>query len=120
MSQQQNSNLILKILVIGGLIAALVYFFHPGVGEFSLIINGQPVADPLIRFAAIPAFLMVMSFTAVLMLLAFLGVGMFIFMGALVFVMFGIFIVAPYFWPMLAIIFLVILLMSLGNNKNGL
>ncbi|MFZ2169341.1 MAG: hypothetical protein WAW61_06830 [Methylococcaceae bacterium] len=112
MTQKQSNNLILKILVIGALIAALVYFFHPGVGQFSLIIDGQPVADPLIRFAAIPAFLIVMVFTAVLMLLAFLGVGMFLFIAALVFVMLGIFIVAPYFWPMLAIIFLLILLMS--------
>ena len=120
MSQQQNSNLILKILVIGGFIAALVYFFHPGVGAFSLIINGEPVADPLIRFAAIPALLTVMLFTAILMFLAFLGVGMFIFMAALLFVILGIFIVAPYFWPVLAVFFLVILVMSFSNNKNSL
>lgn len=120
MSQQQNSKLILKILVIGGFIGALVYFFHPGVGEFSLIINGEPVADPLIRFAAIPAFLTVMSFTAILMFLAFLGVGMFMFMTALVFGILGIFLVAPYFWPILAVIFLVILIMSFDNNKSSL
>ncbi len=120
MPQQHNSNIILKILVIGGFIAALVYFFHPGTGQFSLIINGQPVADPLSRFAAIPALLTVMFFTAVLMLLAFLGVGMLMFMAALGFFMLGVFFIAPYFWPVLAIIFLVILLMSLGNNKNSL
>ena len=116
---QQNSNLILKIVVIGSLIAGLVYFSHPGVGRFSLIINGEPVADPLIRFAALPAVLIAMLFTGILMVLAFLGVGMFVFMAALIFIMLGIFIVAPYFWPILIIIFLVIALMSFGNNENS-
>ncbi|MDD5461190.1 MAG: hypothetical protein PHG00_06105 [Methylococcales bacterium] len=110
----------MKILAVGGLIAALVYFFHPGTGQFSLVINGQPVAEPLVRFAAIPALLIVMFFTAVLMLLAFFGVGLFIFLAALAFFGWGVFIVAPYFWPVLAIIFLIILLMSFGDNKNSL
>jgi hypothetical protein len=120
MTEQQNSHLILKILVIGGLIAALVYLFHPGIGQFSLVINGQPVAEPLVRFAAIPALLIVTLFTAVLMLLAFFGVGLFIFLAALVFFGLGVFIVAPYFWPVLVIIFLIILFMSFGDNKNNL
>jgi hypothetical protein len=42
------------------------------------------------------------------------------FMMALIFGILGIFIVAPYFWPMLAVIFLVILIMSFDNNKNSL
>lgn len=117
MAQPKNSGLILKILVIGGLIAALVYLFHPGVGQFSLIINGEPVVGPLSQFAAIPALLTVILFTAILTLLAFLGVGMFMFMAALLFIMLGIIIVAPYFWPMLAIIFLVVLVMSVDNKK---
>lgn len=119
MSPNQNSSLIFKILVIGGIVAALVYLFHPGVGQFSLIINGEPVAEPLFRFAAIPALLAVMFFTGILMVLAFLGVGMFLFMAVLVFILFGIFFVAPYFWPVLAIIFLVIIVMSIDNKKNS-
>ncbi len=116
MSQQRNNDLILKTLVIGASIACLVYFFHPGVGQFSIIINGEPVAEPLTRFAAIPAFLIVMLLTSVLMLLAFLGVGVFMFIAASVFGMLGIFIVAPYFWPVLALIFFIILFMSFDNN----
>ncbi len=119
MSKQHNNHLILKVLIIGGLITILVYLFHPGVGQFSLIINGEPVADPLVRFAAIPTLLIAMLFTGMLMFVAFLGVGMFMFIAALAFIMLGVFIVAPYFWPMLMIIFLVIALMSFGNTKNS-
>lgn len=102
--------------MLGGLIATLVYFFHPDVGQFSLVINGEPIANPIFQFAAIPAFLIVMLFTAVLMFLAFLGVGMFIFMAACIFIMLCILIIAPYFWPILLIIFLVILVISFGNK----
>jgi hypothetical protein len=119
MSKQQNNHLILKVLIIGGLITVLIYLFHPGIGQFGLIINGEPVADPLVRFAAIPTLLIVMLFTGMLIFVAFLGVGMFMFIAALAFIMLGVFIVAPYFWPMLMIIFLVIALMSFGNTKNS-
>jgi len=118
MPQQQKNHLILKILVLGGFIASLVYFFHPGVGQFSLIINGEPVADPLIRFAAFPTLLITLLFTSILLVFAFIGVGMFIFMLAFVFVTLGVFMVAPYFWPVLAIIFLIILFMSFDSNKD--
>ncbi len=116
MTQNKNSHLILKILVIGGLIAALVYFFHPAVGQLSLVINGEPVSNPLFEFAAIPALLIVILFTAILMFLAFLGVGMFMFMVACVFTMLGVFLVAPYLWPALVIIFLVVFVMSIGKE----
>ena len=118
MSQQKNNHLILKTFVIGGLIAALVYSFHPGVGQFSLSINGEPVADPLVRLAAIPTLLFTMVFTGVLMILAFLGISTFMFIAAFMFVLLGILLVAPYFWPMLVIIFLLILFMSIGETKN--
>jgi hypothetical protein len=62
--------------------------------------------------------LLAMLFTGLLVLLAFLGVGMMLFLGALLFAVLGIFIIAPYLWPVLAIIFLVILLMSLGRDKQ--
>jgi len=52
------------------------------------------------------------------MVLAYLGVGLLIFLGALLFLIFGVFIVAPYFWPILVIIFLIIALMSFGNKKT--
>jgi len=35
MSQARNNKLLLKVLVLGGFIAALVYFFHPGVGPLA-------------------------------------------------------------------------------------
>jgi len=119
MSQQRNNKLLLKVLVLGGFIASLVYFFHPGTEQFSLIINGEPVADPLTRFAVIPTFLTVMLFTSFLMVLAFVGVGVFIFLAAIVFSMLGIFIVAPYFWPVLVIISFIILFMSFDKGAGN-
>jgi hypothetical protein len=118
MNRNRSKHLIIKLLAIGLLIAGLSYVLHPGLGQFSLMINGQPVADPLVRLAAIPTLLLAMLFTGLLVLLAFLGVGMMLFLGALLFVVLGIFIIAPYLWPVLAIIFLVVLLMSLGRDKQ--
>jgi len=96
-----------------------MYLFHPGAEQLSLMINGEPVANPLIRFAAIPTMLIGMLFVSILMMLAFLGVGIFIFMGALVFAMLGIIVVAPYFWPVLVIIFLIILLTSFDDATES-
>ena len=84
-----------------------------------MMINGQPVADPLVRFTAIPAFLLVMLITGVLMLLLFLGVGVFMFMAATFIALLGIAIAVPFFWPILLIIFLIIALMSLSHNQKA-
>jgi hypothetical protein len=43
------------------------------VGQFGLIINGEPVADPLIRLAALPTLIVALLFTVVLIILAFLS-----------------------------------------------
>ena len=118
MAQAQKTSFIFKIIVMGGLIATLIYFFHPGVGQFNLVINGEPVADPLIRLAALPTLIIALLFTVVLIILAFLGVGLFIFIGGLGLVLLGIFFLAPYFWPILAIISLVILVMSFGSTDK--
>ena len=65
MEHQRNSNLMTKVFVIGLIIAILSYLFHPDVGQFSIMMNGEPVADPLVRFAAIPTFLVIMLITGV-------------------------------------------------------
>ncbi|MGZ4953894.1 MAG: hypothetical protein ACXV8Q_02185 [Methylobacter sp.] len=119
MQQKYNKNLIVKVLIVGALIAILSYLFHPGVGQFSVMLNGEPVSGQLVRFAAVPTFLLIMIITGVLMVLLFLGVGIFMFFFAMFFALIGIFIMAPYFWPVLAIILLMIALMAVGNgNKN--
>lgn len=118
MSAQPNRHLFLKTVILGSLLAALVYLFHPGVGQFSLLINGQPVAEPLFRLAAIPALLLVMALIGVLAVLAMLGVGMLIFMGAVGFALLGLLIIAPYFWPVLLLFCLLILVMSSGNGDS--
>ncbi|PKM10466.1 MAG: hypothetical protein CVV13_12925 [Gammaproteobacteria bacterium HGW-Gammaproteobacteria-3] len=110
MEHRRNNKLMLKVLMVGLVIAILSYLFHPDVGQFSIMINGEPVADPLVHFAAIPAFLVIMLMTGVLMLLLFLGVGVFIFMTATFIALLGIAIAAPFFWPILLIIFLIIAL----------
>ena len=112
MEYQRNKKLMIKVLIVGLVIAILSYLFHPDVGQFSIMMNGEPVADPLVRFAAIPTFLVIMLITGVLMVLLFLGVGVFIFMAATFIALLGIAVAVPFFWPILLIIFLIIALMS--------
>ena len=116
MEQQRNHKLITKVLIAGLVIALLSYLFHPDIGHFSIMMNGQPVADPLVRFAAIPSLIVIMLFTGALMVMLFLGVGMFIFTAALFIGFIGLAFAEPFFWPVLLIIFLVIALMSLRHN----
>ncbi|MGZ5013272.1 MAG: hypothetical protein ACXV7E_04545 [Methylobacter sp.] len=118
MQQKHNKKLIVKVLIVGAVIAILSYFFHPGVGQLSVMINGEPVAEPLVRFAAGPTFLLIMMITGVLMVLLFLGVGMFVFLFAMLLALMGVFIMAPYFWPVLVIVLLVITLMTVSNGKK--
>lgn len=118
MKRNRNNHLIIKLVTIGVLIAALSYFLHPGLGQFSLTINGEPVAEPLARLAAIPTLLVALFFTVLLVVLVFLGAGMMIFLSVLLFMVMGVFIIAPYLWPVLTIIFLVVLLMSLGRDNR--
>lgn len=118
MSTNHNSKLISKVLAVGAIIAVLSYLFHPEVGQFSLIINGQPVAEPIVRFAAIPTFLAIMGFTVLLMLLLFFGIGLFVFLGALIFSITLCFVLAPYFWPVLAVICLIVAIMSVSHDQN--
>lgn len=113
-----NRHLLAKVLFISMLIAALIYLFHPGVGQLSLVINGEPVAEPWAGMAVLPTMLLVLIFSAVLVLLVFLGVGVFFFFIALLFVLAGLMLVAPYFWPILLIILLVIALMSVGDDSR--
>ena len=113
MKPQRNHNLITKVLIVGLFIGILSYLFHPDVGQFSIMMNGQPVASPLVRFAAIPTFLVIMLITGMLMALVFLGAGALLFMVATFIALLGIAVVMPFFWPILLIIFLFIALMSL-------
>ncbi|GFO71100.1 hypothetical protein BJAS_P0337 [Bathymodiolus japonicus methanotrophic gill symbiont] len=117
MAQTQKSSIFFKVLIMSTLIATLLYLFHPGVGQFGVMINGEPVADPLVRFAALPTLFISLIFSVLLIVLVFIGVGMLVFIGAISFVMLGVFFMVPYFWPVLLIILFVILVMSLGNNK---
>ena len=119
MEHQRNTKLMTKVLIVGLVIAIFSYLFHPDVGQFSIMMNGEPVADPLVRFAAIPTFLVIMLFTGVLMVLLFLGVGVFIFMAALFVALLALAVAVPFFWPILLIIFLIIALMSLSYNHKG-
>ena len=115
---RQNKNLIPKVLMVGAVIAILSYLFYPGVGQLSLMLNSEPVAEPLVRFAAVQTFLLIMVITGVLMVLLFLGVGVFVFLFAMIIALAVISIMAPYFWPLLVIVLLVIMLMALGNGNK--
>lgn len=118
MNYSHNHNLISKVLVVGIFIAALIYLLHPDIGQLSVIINGKLVADPVSRFAAVPTMLLALAISLFLGLLLFFGVGLFIFFGALCFAVFGMVILAPYFWPVLLIIFLVIALESINSANH--
>ena len=118
MQQKHGKNLITKVLLVGAVIAVLSYLFYPGVGHFNVMLNGEPVAEPLVHFAAVPTFLLIMVITGVLMVLLFLGVGMMMFLFAMFMALASIFIMAPYFWPVLVIVLLMILLMTTVGNGN--
>ena len=119
MEHQGNKKLMITVLIVGLAIAILSYLFHPAVGQFSIMMNGEPVADPLVRFAAIPAVLVIMLFTGLLMALLFLGVGAFIFMAATFIALLGVAIAVPFFWPILLIIVLIITLMTFSHSHKG-
>jgi hypothetical protein len=118
MQQKRNKKLILKVLIVGAVIAVLSYLFHPGVGQFSVMVNGEPIAEPLVRFAAAPTFILIMIFTGMLMVLLFLGVGMLVFLFTMLAALIGVFIMAPYFWPVLVIVLLMVVLMTVGNGRK--
>jgi hypothetical protein len=115
---KRNNKLMTKVLMVGLVIAILSYLFHPDIGQFSIMMNGEPVADPLVRFAAIPTLLVIMLITGVLMVLLFLGVGVFIFMAAIFLAFVGIGVAEPFFWPILLIIFLIVTLMSFSHTHK--
>lgn len=83
-----------------------------------MMINGEPVAEPLTHFAAVPTLFAVLFITGILTLLLFFGAGILMFFAALIFAMLGIGLAAPYFWPVLLIIFLIIALMGFSNNHK--
>ncbi|MBL6986422.1 MAG: hypothetical protein ISR72_05130 [Methylobacter sp.] len=116
MQQKHNKKLIVKVLIVGVFIAVLSYLFHPSIGQLSVMINGEPVAEPLVRFAAMPTFLLIMIVTSVLMVLLFLGVGVFMFLCMMFVALIGVFIMAPYFWPVLVVVVLMIALLTVGNG----
>ncbi len=118
MEHKRNTTLITKVLIVGVAVAILSYLFHPEVGQLSVLVNGKPIAGPLVHFAAIPTFLLVMGLSITLTILLFMGVGMFMFLGTLFFALTVFIVMAPYFWPVLVLIFLVIALMSFGHERN--
>jgi len=119
MEHQGKSKLMTKVFIVGLVIAIFSYLFHPDVGQFSLMMNGTPVANPLVHFAAIPTFLVIMLITSVVMVLLFLGVGVFLFMTAAFIALLGIAIVVPFFWPILLIIFLITALTSFSPKDKA-
>jgi hypothetical protein len=114
----KNRSLIVKLLMTGGLIAVLAYLFHPESGQFALTVNGHPIADPLARLAAIPTLLVVMLVTIFLGLLLFFGVGLVLFLSTLFVSFLFVAFLAPFFWPVLLIVLVLILLMSAPWPKN--
>ncbi|MFA5984311.1 MAG: hypothetical protein WC782_09865 [Methylococcaceae bacterium] len=110
--------LIISVLVISAVLAVLSYLFHPDIGVLQLNINGKQVSDPFIRMAAIPSAIVVMLLVGLLSVLLFMGIGLFIFFIALFFALLGVFFITPSFWPILVLVFLLMLLLSSGQQKN--
>ena len=118
MKRNSNNHLVIKISLLGALIATIIYLFHPADGLFSVMINGEPITDPIVHLAAIPILFTVLFFTGILLVLAVWGAGLLVFLSALMFMILGVFIIVPYSWPMLVIIILIMALMSFDDNKN--
>jgi hypothetical protein len=115
---RSKTGLILKIVLLGLLLALLAYVFHPAGGHVSLTINGEPVTDPLARIAAVPAFLAILLLTGLLAGLVILGMGTFLLIGLVLLGAAGITLVMPYFWPVLVIVILAVSLASLGGREK--
>jgi hypothetical protein len=116
--ERKKSELIVKIVLLGLLLALLAYVFHPDGGHVSLTINGEPVTDPLARIAAVPAFLAILLLTGLLAGLVILGMGTFLLIGFVLLGAVGIAIAVPTFWPVLLIVILAVSLMSLGGRDK--
>ena len=115
---KQNHHFLIKALLVMGLVIAILsYLFHPDVGVFKLIVNGQPVESSFVQFAAIPSVLVVMLIVGIVAVLLFFGIGLAMFLIALFFAMLGIFLIAPFFWPVLVVIFLMFALMSVDSRN---
>jgi len=114
----KRSGLILKIVLLGLLLALLVYVFHPDGGHVSLTINGEPVTDPLARIAAVPAFLAILLLTGLLAGLVILGMSTFLLIGLVLLGAAGIALAVPTFWPVLVIVILAVSLASLGGREK--
>ena len=114
----KRSGLILKIVLLGLLLALLSYVFHPDGGHVSLTINGEPVTDPLARIAAVPAFLAILLLTGLLAGLVILGMSTFLLIGLVLLGAAGIALAVPTFWPVLVIVILAVSLASLGGSEK--
>jgi len=115
---EKKSGLILKIVLLGLLLALLAYVFHPDGGHVSLTINGEPVTDPLARIAAVPAFLAILLLTGLLAGLVILGMSTFLLIGLVLLGAAGIALAVPTFWPVLVIVVLAVSLASLGGREK--
>jgi hypothetical protein len=115
---RKKSGLILKIVLLGLLLALLAYIFHPEGGHVSLTINGEPVTDPLARIAAVPAFLAILLLTGLLAGLVILGMGTFLLIGLVLLGAAGIALAVPTFWPVLLIVIVAVSLASLGGREK--
>lgn len=118
MKTHRNVATLIKIVLIGGLLVVLAYLFHPDSELFSVTINGQPVAEPLARVAAVPTILVVLLLTGVLILCAFIGAGVIVLVGMLFFAVLGIGFVAPFLWPLLIIVLVTVVLTSFANRHG--
>jgi hypothetical protein len=118
MKPERNNKLFAKVLLVGVFIAILSYLFHPEVGHLSIMINDKPVGEPLTHFAAVPIFLAITGLAVILTILLFMGISVFLFFGTLFFAFMVCLVIAPYFWPVLTIIFLIIALMAFGHEKD--
>jgi len=115
---KSNKALMIKVFMVGVLLAFLSYWFHPSVGQLTLSINGAPVADPLVRFAAIPSLLIILMLTGLLLTLLFFGVGLMMFIGLLVMSLIIGAVLVPYFWPVLVIVLVMIALLSVSHRED--
>lgn len=105
--------IVIKVLLVGLLLAALGFLLHPGSGYFDLTINGHHFEGPFGAVAAAPVVLGILVLCALIAVLIAFGVG-FLFLW-----LFGLaaaaalVLAAPFMLPVLALLVIVYLVARL-------
>ena len=105
--------LVLKVLLVGLVIAGLGYLLHPGSGYFDLTINGHHLEGPFGAVAAVPMVLGILLLCGLLTLLIAFGVGVVMLWMIAALGVLAVVVAAPFLLPVLALLLIAYLVARL-------